>query len=204
MMHSSARSSGYLAFVAAIAASVPAHAHHAMDGCAPETLAEGFLSGLAHPVIGLDHLLAVVALGALAARFRAGAAAAILFVLATILGTAVHQLEVDIPAVELVIALSVVGFGAALAFRTASTRATWLSVAALLAGLAHGYAYGESIVGAEASPLSGYLLGFATVQVAIILAAMRVARPHASSPPIRITGAVVAAAGVVFVALAAV
>ena len=45
-----------------------AEAHHAMGGTTPQTLAQGLLSGLAHPVIGLDHLAFTVAAGLLAAR----------------------------------------------------------------------------------------------------------------------------------------
>jgi hypothetical protein len=41
----------------------PAAAHHAMGGRTPSTFMEGFLSGLAHPVIGLDHLAFLVAIG---------------------------------------------------------------------------------------------------------------------------------------------
>jgi urease accessory protein len=40
-----------------------------------------------------------------------------------------------------------------------------------LAGLFHGYAYGESIFGAETTPLLAYLIGFTTVQLAIALSA---------------------------------
>jgi hypothetical protein len=45
----------------------PAFAHHALGGKLPATAWEGFLSGLAHPVIGLDHLAFVVAIGLVAA-----------------------------------------------------------------------------------------------------------------------------------------
>jgi urease accessory protein len=45
-----------------------AEAHHAMGGTTPQTLAQGLLSGLAHPVIGLDHLAFTLAAGLLAAR----------------------------------------------------------------------------------------------------------------------------------------
>ncbi|MCK6452758.1 MAG: HupE/UreJ family protein [Alphaproteobacteria bacterium] len=40
-----------------------------------------------------------------------------------------------------------------------------------LAGLLHGYAYGESIVGAEPAPLVAYLLGLACIQYAVALGA---------------------------------
>lgn len=37
-----------------------APAHHLMDGALPATPWQGLLSGLAHPVVGLDHLAALV------------------------------------------------------------------------------------------------------------------------------------------------
>ena len=45
----------------------PAAAHHFMDGTTPATAAEGLLSGLAHPLIGLDHLLFLMAAATLLA-----------------------------------------------------------------------------------------------------------------------------------------
>lgn len=50
----------------------PAWAHHAMGGEVPGTFAEGLLSGLAHPVIGLDHLAFILAVGLIAASLGAG------------------------------------------------------------------------------------------------------------------------------------
>jgi hypothetical protein len=50
----------------------PASAHHAMGGATPSNLWEGLLSGLAHPVIGLDHLAFVIAAGLIAAVHRRG------------------------------------------------------------------------------------------------------------------------------------
>ena len=60
----------YLAAIAAVVwmgflmAPQPALAHHALGGRIPSNFFEGFLSGLAHPVIGLDHLAFVVAITA--------------------------------------------------------------------------------------------------------------------------------------------
>ncbi|PKO63289.1 MAG: urease accessory protein UreJ, partial [Betaproteobacteria bacterium HGW-Betaproteobacteria-17] len=39
-----------------LVASTSALAHHPMGGMTPQTLSQGLLSGLGHPVIGLDHL----------------------------------------------------------------------------------------------------------------------------------------------------
>ena len=57
-----------------ISTTVPAFAHHVMGGKTPSTFREGILSGLGHPVIGIDHFAAVVAVGCLAAAHRAGPA----------------------------------------------------------------------------------------------------------------------------------
>ena len=76
----------------------PAFAHHVMGGRMPATFAEGLLSGLGHPVIGLDHFAAVVAVGCLAAAHRAGAALAIGFVVAMMAGVARIWREPPCPA----------------------------------------------------------------------------------------------------------
>jgi urease accessory protein len=42
-----------------------------------------------------------------------------------------------------------------------------LATAITIAGAVHGYAYGESIVGAERTPLLAYIVGFALIQYGI-------------------------------------
>src|SRR5437763_3365781 len=79
----------FAACAVAVMASEPAAAHHVMGGKMPASLAEGLLSGLGHPIIGLDHLAAVVAVGCVAAAHRAGALLAVGFVAAMMLGAAV-------------------------------------------------------------------------------------------------------------------
>ena len=54
-----ARAALLAAFTAALAAD-PALAHHMMGGRMPATFGEGLLSGLGHPIIGLDHFAALV------------------------------------------------------------------------------------------------------------------------------------------------
>jgi urease accessory protein len=67
-----------------------------------------------------------------------------------------------------------------------------------LAGLLHGYALGESIVGAEEAPLAAYLIGLALVQSAIALAGMYAAKfVLARREPLmlRLAGATIAGVG---------
>jgi urease accessory protein len=176
----------------------PASAHHVM-GKRPETFAEGVLSGLGHPIIGLDHLAAVIAVGCLAALYRIGALLAIGFVLAVIAGVAVHVLDGAFPGVELLAALSVIVLGACLIARSVLPPAAALGLF-VLAGLLHGTAFGESIVGAEPAPLYAYLIGLAIMQGAIAQGAMAVVRifahPTWGDPvPVRLVGAGIAGIG---------
>lgn len=149
---------------------LPSLAHHAMGGELPTSPIEGFISGLAHPVIGLDHLAFVVAVGLLAAVSAWGIAIPMVFVLAAMAGAGLHLTGVTLPAAELVISGSVLGFGVLLALRDRPQSLVITGLAAL-AGLFHGYAYGEAIFGAGAMPLAAYLAGFTTVQMGIATAA---------------------------------
>jgi urease accessory protein len=184
--------------VASALAAEPAFAHHLMGGRTPSTFLEGLLSGLGHPVIGIDHFAAVVAVGCLAAAHRAGAALAVAFVIAMMGGVALHLHGTTVPAAELLVALSVIALGAIL------LRLRQLPVSAALGlfvvvGLIHGYALGESIYGAERTPLAAYLIGLAIIQSGIALGAMAIARAvtrdSADQVRLRLIGAGIAGIG---------
>jgi len=187
-----------LALMAFAFTSVPAFAHHVMGGRTPANFSEGLLSGLSHPVIGLDHFAAVVAVGCLAAAHRAAPALAIGFVLAMMAGVALHVHGTTVPDAEILVALSVIVLGAMLLRRWPMPAGAALALFAA-AGLVHGYALGESIYGAEPTPLYAYLLGLAVIQSAVALAAMSVAqliaKRSADLSPLRLLGAGIAGVG---------
>lgn len=160
----------------AAAAAAPAAAHHMIGGALPATFAEGLLSGLGHPIIGHDHLLAILAVGALASLFTRGVLLPVAFVAAALVGVGLHVGLVDLPAAELLIAVSLVVLGALLLAPPAAVPAPALVALFALAGIVHGYAFGESIVGAEPAPLVAYLLGLGMVQTGIALLAWAGAR----------------------------
>ncbi len=148
---------------------VRAFAHHAMDGETPLTFVQGFMSGLVHPIIGLDHFLFLLTVGALAYSLKSPLryAAAVLFVVSALAGTSLHLVGFNLSSVEVLIALSLIlGGGMVLLRRRMSTLAS--SLFFVLAGMFHGYAYAESIIGAESAPLLAYLAGLALIQVAVI------------------------------------
>jgi urease accessory protein len=186
-------------FLAAVALSIePALAHHVMGGRMPATFADGLLSGLGHPIIGLDHFAALIAVACLASVHRAGALLVVGFVLAMITGVAVHVRGATVPGAEIMVALSVIALGAALLRdRSLNTGAALGLFAAV--GLIHGYALGESIYGAESSPLAAYFIGLAAVQAAVALGAMLAARAVLQRPPgvlaLRLVGAGIAGIG---------
>lgn len=185
-----------------LVAARPALAHHAMEGNTPANFLQGFLSGLAHPVIGLDHLAFVVAIGLLAAKQRGGWFFPLAFLLAAMLGTGVHVQAVDLPAAELAIALSVVIFGALLALDRHIHLGLLIGLGAI-AGFFHGYAYGESIVGAQTAPLVAYLLGFTLMQWGVAAIAHQVGqRLLTLNMQLRFPALAIAAVGLVFLGAA--
>jgi urease accessory protein len=103
-----------------------------------------------------------------------------------------------LPAAEILVALSVIALGALMLNRRQMSSASALLLFALV-GFVHGYALGESIYGAEQTPLYAYLFGLALIQSAIALAAMTIARsvagPSKDLTPLRLVGAGIAGIG---------
>lgn len=189
-----------LAVLMVAAAALPAEAHHVMGGRTPSTLMEGFVSGLGHPVIGLDHLAFIVAIGLVVGVAGLNLAIPALFIVASSIGVAVHVRGVALPGTEIMVALSVLLAGTMLA--AGRSIGSWIWAALFVAaGLVHGYAFGESIFGAEASPLAAYLVGLAVVQIVLATGVALIARRSsvAATEP-RLAGAAIAGIGLAILA----
>jgi len=163
----------------------------------------GFLQGFAHPLGGLDHVLAMVALGVFAACLGARAIWLVpsAFLGAMALAGVAGMAGTALPCVESGIALSIVALGLAIASRLEiSTLAAMVLVAPFAAF--HGYAHGAEMPANVAS----YAYGFGFLTATALLHAFGVALGFASrSRPqrgwdrlVRAGGAVMAAAGVGF------
>jgi len=193
---SASRRLGVLALMMMIAE--PAWAHHPMGGKLPQTFLQGLLSGFGHPVIGLEHLAAIVGVGILAALAGRSAAVVLAFSIAIIAGVGLHLAKVDLPASELFVGLTTLLIGALVIARQSMGAGLALLLFAA-AGLVHGYALGESIVGAETSPLVAYLFGLLIMQTAIGIvvyaAVRRLARWPARTTGLTVAGVLVALAG---------
>lgn len=93
------------------------------------TLASGFNAGFMHPWLGLDHLLAMVAVGLLAVRAESKRALLLIpagFVFGMLLGGFAAYVALPVPSVELAIATSVIVLGLALAFLPRVQHCRWL------------------------------------------------------------------------------
>ncbi|MGE3919218.1 MAG: HupE/UreJ family protein, partial [Hyphomicrobiaceae bacterium] len=190
-----------MALAAALAGTSPALAHHMMDGKVPVTFVQGLMSGLAHPVIGPDHLAFLAAIGIAAAIVPAGARLILAFIAASTAGVLAHAGALDVPFAEALVASSVVVAGALVTTGRGAGAGLWLAVA-VLAGVVHGYAFGESIVGADRPVLGAYLLGLALVSAAVAAGFMAVTRAYVATAAhpegrLRVAGALVGCIGLV-------
>jgi urease accessory protein len=153
-----------------VATSMPALAHHVMGGKTPSTLMQGLLSGFGHPVIGMDHLFFIIGVGLLAGMIGSRFPVPLAFIAGTLGGAVLHLMGLNIAFAEFAIAISVILMAVAV---IVSVRLPALFAASLvaIAGIFHGYAYAESIFGAEPTPLYAYLAGFAVIQFVVAFAA---------------------------------
>lgn len=133
-----------------------------------------FASGAYHPLSGSDHILAMVAVGLLAAQMggRALWAAPLTFVAAMVLGGVAGAMGLPFPAVEPMILASIVILGVLVALAARLPLAAALPMIALF-GAAHGWAHGAE---GPAEGLALYALGFAAVTAGLHLAGIALGR----------------------------
>ena len=165
-------------------------------------IAGGFYSGFMHPVLGWDHVIAMVAVG-LWGAFLGNPAIWILpvvFPLVMAFGGALGVLGVPVPAVETGIAISAIVLGAMVAF--AVRPPIW--IAAIIVGvfaIFHGHAHGTELPGA-ANPLAyslGFVIATGLLHVSGIAFGLLVRWPY-GKVAVQAGGGVIALAGAGFLA----
>lgn len=185
-----------LALLVVLAAPVWAHEQQGQ--------AAGFVTGLLHPVSGLDHVLAMVAVGLWGAQLGSPAIwlLPIAFPLVMAFGGLLGLLGVDLPGVEVGIALSAVGLG--LAVLTEARPALGLALGAVAVfALFHGHAHGAELP-AGASAIA-YSIGFVAATGLLHLTGIGIGslnRWTAGALVLRGAGALVAIGGAAFLWLA--
>jgi urease accessory protein len=162
--------------------------------------AVGFAQGFWHPIGGLDHVLAMVAVGAFAVRLggRALRLVPAAYVAMKAVGGFVGMEGIQLPFVETGIALSVVVLGLAVAFRWKLPVAAASALVGLFA-IFHGHAHGgEMPVGASGLTYAiGFMLATAMLHVAGIGLGLAVGKIGARSKLVlQASGGAMALAGV--------
>ncbi|ODS02733.1 urease accessory protein UreJ [Methyloceanibacter marginalis] len=195
-MNVSLRRTAFLTIAGLLLTIEPALAHHAMGGEMPSTFGQGLLSGLAHPVIGLDHLAFLIAVGVAVGVGGLSLALPVAFVVASALGVVIHLFGFNLPGVELLVAASVVLIGALVASGRALPLAAWGACSA-----SPGFSMAmptASRLSAEATPLWAYLLGLVVIQSALSVGVALITRragEGVSAIAPRLAGAVVVGVG---------
>ena len=160
----------------------------------------GLFSGLAHPVSGLDHVLAMVAVGLWGAQLGAPAIwiLPVTFPLVMAFGGMLGLMGVTLPAIEVCIAVSAIALG----FMVLREAQPNLVVAALLVGffaIFHGHAHGTELPpGANGMLYSiGFVIATGTLHASGIVIGL-VHRWPLGRLALRAAGAMVSIGGVVF------
>ena len=162
----------------------------------PGHVPAGFAGGLAHPFLGVDHLLTMIAIGLWAAQQggRALWAVPAAFAGAMMLGGALAWSGEVLPHVETAIAVSVLVPGLLVATHRRWTVTAGMALAAVFA-LFHGYAHGLEMPQA-ASP-TGYAAGF--VLATVLLHGVGIAGSLIGRQAMRMAGMGIAAVGLALI-----
>ena len=164
----------------------------------------GFITGFLHPLTGMDHIAAMVAVGIWGAFLGAPAMwlLPVIFPLVMAFGGALGILGISLPGVEVAIALSGVVLGLMIVFTVRPP----LWVAALLVGffaIFHGYAHGVELP--QAANAVTYAVGFVVatglLHVGGIAVGLMIRWPWGRIA-VRACGGVIAAAGFAFLFIA--
>jgi urease accessory protein len=186
---------GFLFFFSSLFFS-PGSAHAHMQ----QSEAAGFLTGLLHPISGLDHVLAMIAVGLWGAQLGAPAiwVLPVAFPLVMAMGAVLGFLGLAVPGIEYGIAASAILLGASVAFELRPP----IVIAALLIGvfaIFHGHAHGTELPPGQSALL--YSMGFVIATGCLHALGIGIGAVHGwtwGQKLLRTAGAAVAMGGVFF------
>ena len=166
------------------------------------SLSGGFVSGFMHPILGPDHVVAMVAVGLWGAQLGAPAiwVLPVTFPLVMAFGGVLGALGVPIPAIEIGIAVSAIVLGAMVAF--SARPPLWVSMVLVgIFAIFHGYAHGAELP--ESANAIAFSVGFVVATgclhaLGILIGTIN--RWKVGSRLLRIGGTLIAFAGFYFLA----
>jgi urease accessory protein len=163
--------------------------------------ATGLLSGVLHPVTGLDHIFAMVSVGVWGAQLAQPAIwiLPVTFPIMMALGGLLGFLGVPLPGTEIGIALSMVVLGGAVMLEARPPLPVVMAIVAFFA-IFHGYAHGTELPNGESALL--YSLGFVLATGLLHLVGITIGLIHRwpwGRRALRLAGSAVSLAGFFFV-----
>ena len=176
--------------------SLTALAHTGVDGGIHDIT---FLTGLLHPLTGIDHLAAMLAVGLWSATTatspRRMMTAPLTFASMLLVGALMGLVGTTLPAVEPMIAASLLALGLLLASRVKLPTAMTAGLVGSFA-VFHGIAHGTELAGNGFTPLAGMLVATLALHLAGVGLGLAMRRHSAWWP--RATGGIVALLGGAF------
>jgi urease accessory protein len=181
---------GWIALLLLVPAAALAHEEGVSAGA-------GFLTGFLHPIRGIDHVLAMFAIGLWGSQLGMPGiwVLPVAFPLVMALGGALGIAGVPLPGTELGIALSVVALGAVIALALRPPVAGALALAAFFA-VFHGHAHGAELPGQTGALAysAGFVLATGLIHLAGIAVGLVIHLPR-GPVLVRAGGAAIALAG---------
>lgn len=162
--------------------------------------AVGFLTGFRHPISGLDHVLAMVAVGLWGAQLGSPAiwVLPVAFPMVMAMGGMLGLMGIPLPGIEYGIALSAILLGAAVLFELRPP----LPIAAILVGvfaIFHGHAHGTELPPGQSAML--YSMGFVIATGCLHAVGIGIGTVHRwtwGQKALRVAGGLVATGGAFF------
>ncbi len=157
-----------------------------------------FSSGFLHPLSGLDHLLAMVAVGLLAAQLGGRALWLVpgTFVAVMVLAALAGLAGLPLPGTEYGILASVIAISLPVALALGKPVALAMALVGVFA-VFHGHAHGAELPhGADAAPhVAGFALATAMIHAAGVAIGLTLGRLAFASAALRLVGAAIVTAG---------
>jgi len=165
----------------------------------------GLISGLIHPVFGLDHLLAMVSVGVISSQLGGKNIWRIpsLFVCAMVFGGILGIFEMPLPFYEKGIAFSLILLGVGITFADKTSSALIISLFVIFFGICHGFAHGVEIP-KSVSPMLytiGFLISTSVLHIFGVVIGEVLAMKSFWLKTLRFSGVIVGFAGVYFLFL---
>jgi urease accessory protein len=172
----------------------------AQSALAHDGQAGGFLTGLSHPVSGLDHIAAMIAVGLWGSQLGKPAVwvLPVMFPMVMAFGAFLALIGIDLPGVEIGIALSAVVLGAMVMMEAKPPMAVSVFIVSVFA-IFHGQAHGTELPANQNSLV--YSVGFVVATGLLHATGITIgAIHHWNSGPIvvRVLGGVILAGGLYF------